>query len=127
MLKTNSKIVKNRIRKYITESVADFLEEREVETNKPITEFFVIINEEKFHQKYRCEFDMVQDWMQGLGCNIGVDIYAHFGTAKNILADWLEETEEEKEKYSETEAENLMMRLIYREMDYMRKQEQKTA
>ena len=127
MLKTNSKIAKDRIRKYITESVADFLEEREVETDKPITELFEIINAEKFYQKYRCEYDMVQDWIQGLGCNIGGDIYTHFGTAKNILAVWLEETEEEKEKYSETEAENLMMRLVYREIDYMRKQEQKRA
>lgn len=125
MLKTNSKIVKNRIRKYIELHVADFLEEREVNTNKPITEFFAIIHEEKLYQKYKCEFDMVQDWMQGLGCSIGCDIYYHHGTAKNILANWLEETEEEKEKYSETEAENMMMRLVYREMDYMRKQEQK--
>lgn len=129
MRKTNSKEVKQAIRKYLHENVVALLEEREIETEKPFTAYFGIIKEEKKYIKYRTRFEMFEDWLQGLG-GFGDDIYYHCskrgfdgGKCQDILQDWLEQTPEEVKKYSVQDSENLMVRLCWREFEYMMQKE----
>lgn len=129
MRKTNSKEVKAAVRKYLLENVMLEIEEREVETNKPFTWYFENIKEEKRHIKYRCDFEMFEDWLQGLG-GFGDDIYYHAskrgfqgGKCQDILQDWLQQTDEEVKKYESQESENLMVRLCWREFEYMMNKE----
>lgn len=56
------------------------------------------------------------EWLQGLPGVIDTGSYYLRPNAKTIVADLLEETETERDKYTETEAENLLSYLIYREV-----------
>ena len=129
MLKTNSKQVKESVRKYLIENVNELLEEREIETDKPFHAYMDIIEKEKFYQKYNTQFDMFKDWLQGLG-GFGDDIYYHSskkgfsgGKCQDILQDWLKQTDIEVKRYSNTESENLMTILCYREFIYLMNKE----
>lgn len=129
MRKTNSKEVKAAIRAYLLENVTAEIEEREIETDKPFTWYFENIKEEKRYIKYRCNFEMFEDWLQGLG-GFGDDIYYHAskrgfqgGKCQDILQDWLQQTDEEVKKYESQESENLMVRLCWREFEYMMNKE----
>lgn len=122
MRRTNSKAVKECVRNYLKENVMELLEEREIATEKPYTEYMNICREEKFHQHYKTEFDMFVDWLQGLG-GFGADIYYHGsargfygGKCQDILQDWLEQTDEEVRQYDSEKSENLMTVLCYREL-----------
>lgn len=98
-IRTNSKKAKKRIREYLMDYVTEMMDEREIETETPVTEFMKIMNEEA---KYGCvnrnanEFDRFVYWLQGLA-GFGADIYyfssdAEYGYSKcrKILAVWLE-------------------------------------
>lgn len=129
MRKTNSKEVKAAIRKYLLENVMLEIEEREIETEKPFTWYFENIKEEKRHINYRCNFEMFEDWLQGLG-GFGDDIYYHAskrgfqgGKCQDILQDWLQQTDEEVKKYESQESEKLMVRLCWREFEYLMNKE----
>lgn len=127
--KTNSKEVKHAVREYLKENVNVLLEEREIETEKPFTAYFNIINNEKQYQKYNNDFEMFKDWLQGLG-GFGDDIY-YFpskkgfegGKCQDILQDWLQQTNEEVKKYTQSQSEELMLYLCWREFQYMMNKE----
>ena len=72
-----------------------------------------------YHNNERAAFE---DWMQGLP-SIFDPGYYYQGSAVEDLGNILEETDEEKEKYSEEQAENILTQLIYREL---KKAERKT-
>ena len=116
MRKTNSKEVKNEVRAYLSEQVNAELEERGIETGKPFSAYFSIIEEEKHYQKYKSNFDMFKDWLQGLG-GFGSDIF--LGDSKEFLKNWLNQTEEEANKYTTEESERLMVLLCWREFEYL--------
>ena len=129
--KTNSKEVKQAVREYLKENVNALLEEREIETEKPFTAYFSIINNEKQYQKYNNDFEMFKDWLQGLG-GFGDDIYYFSskkgfegGKCQDILQDWLQQTDEEAKKYTQSQSEELMLYLCWREFQYMIKKEGK--
>lgn len=130
MRKTNNKIVKEKVRNYLKESVAIFLlEDREITTNNPIRTYYDIIQSEKQYQSYKNDFEMFKDFHQGLG-GFGSDIYyswkdEKYSLARFYLKEWLEETESECFKYSEEECEELMVYLCYREFTYLLNQEEK--
>lgn len=133
MRKTNSKAVKECVRNYLKENVTELLEEREIATEKPYTEYMNICREKKFHERqyYKTEFDMFKDWLQGLG-GFGADIYYHGsargfygGKCQDILQDWLDQTDEEVRKYDSADSEELMARLCYRELSYLIAKEEK--
>jgi len=66
-------------------------------------------------EPYTSEYTFFEYWAKGLsGC--GMFDYWYFGNAREIVAEILEETEEEKNKYTEEAAADLLTRLIYREM-----------
>lgn len=61
-------------------------------------------------------FVIFEDWARGLALG-GLFCYYYNRSAKDDLGEILEETEEEKSKYTEMEAEEMLTRLIYREME----------
>lgn len=63
----------------------------------------------------RSGLDDFRDWAKGLSLAFNTCYYYNV-SAVDLLADWLEESESEKAKYSESEAEEMITRLIYREL-----------
>lgn len=55
------------------------------------------------------------DWCAGLPSLLDTSIY-YCGSAVDLLGEWLDETEEEKAKYNETQAETMIDSLLYREI-----------
>ena len=60
-------------------------------------------------------FEVFRDWAQGLALG-NLFCYYYNRSAVDDLGAILEETEEEKSRYSEQEAEEMLTRLIFREM-----------
>ena len=117
MLRSNSKAVVAKIRQYIVDGInPDYLGLAE-EPDFP-TACKLILNaceDEKRYNRSRSGFDTFKDWAQGLPSAFNTCYYYNV-SAVDLLADWLEETESEKAKYSESEAEEMITRLIYREL-----------
>lgn len=126
MLKTNSKKACENIRKYIMQD-SDYLKE--------CADFDgVTLNEERDflayawrlfteQKKYEIErnyhnpnFGIFLDWAQGLALG-GLFCYYYNRSAVADLGDILEESEEERGKYTEQQAEETLSRLIYRELE----------
>lgn len=61
--------------------------------------------------------DLFIDWMSGLPTEFPVSDDIFLGSAIDWLADILDETEEEKEKYTEDKAEIAACKLLYRELE----------
>lgn len=126
MLRTNSKKASENVRKYIL-GYADYLQERaeydkrKVSTDDEILAYaFEVFKHEK---RYEIEnnysnpcFVIFEDWARGLVLG-GLFCYYYNREAKDDLATILEETDEEKAKYTEQQAEELLTRLIYRELE----------
>lgn len=121
MLKTNSKKVRETVKNYIIESFhsSDFESWHETE----ITDYKTICNcilsafwleKVQLDKRRMSEKALFFEWCQGLPNVLDCDYY--LASAKDLLAEWLEETEEEKEKYTEEQAENLITTLLYREL-----------
>lgn len=130
MLKTNSKKAIENIRKYIIDNFNGYEDkeseqlkmdvESDSESNFPTLARYILdkFYWEKVHYNARnnmSNFQLFEEWAQGLPSVISCDYY-YFPTAVNDLGDILEETDEERNKYTETQAENLLTKLIYREL-----------
>ena len=127
MLKSNSKKACNNIRNYIMEDF-DYISESanysgvtldEKNITSVIAYAFGIFEEEKKYEierNYGCaSYAIFQDWAQGLALG-GLFCYYYNRSAVDDLGAILEESESEKAKYSERQAEEMLTRLIYREM-----------
>lgn len=123
MLKTNSKKAIENIRVYI---IANFDPSNYDEYKNLIgtTDFsavaetiYKVFRAEKYgNEKYNVpEVEIFTDWMQGLPTIFNDDYYYNI-SAVDLLAKLLEETDSEKAKYNEREAENFLTRLIYHEI-----------
>lgn len=125
MLKTNSKKARENIRAYIVANFgAEGYENRPSEsaTFPEIARFILEqFRAEKYHfaQDFRYygynEARAFADWCAGLPSVIDTCYYYN----RSAVADFgaiLEETESEKNRYMETDAENLLTALIYREL-----------
>lgn len=122
MLKTNSKQAKENIRKFIIDNFTP-----ENYTNEPPTEFvdiakFIldVFHSEKWnckenYQYYGSESNAFHDWCSGLCDLIGGEWYYKY-SAIDMLGEILEETDAEKAKYTEAEAEKMIDYLIFREL-----------
>lgn len=129
MLKTNSKKVIEKVRKYCVDSWNDYAEGR-----MPTTESFEVasteilkscINDQLcFEKEKRLDFlkhyysgsffIAFEDWCQGLPSSLDTSYY--LCKAVKLLGEWLEESEEEKSRYSESEAEKKITYLLFREL-----------
>ena len=126
MLKTNSKEVKNKIKNLIIDSYQNCEEyysygDKEVKTEyndicKDILQAFK--NEKRYNNDRISEQDLFCDWLQGLpsAFDLADDIFLGCNSAKNIVADLLEQTETESNKYTEEQSEKLLIYLLYREL-----------
>lgn len=129
MLKTNSKKVNEKIRELIINSYNSADEYYTYNGGKMQTEYNNIckdilqafyIEKCKGNTYYKNHLmtmqELFEDWMQGLptAFNVADEIYLH--SAVDFLANILEETEAEKAKYTEAEAEKKAVYLFYREL-----------
>lgn len=129
MLKTNSKEVMNRIKKVIMDSYEAAEEYYTFDGGAMKTEYNEICKDilnmfyiEKLHldNRYKAgrisKADLFMDWMQGLPTAFPVadDIFLH--SAVDFLGDLLDETEAEKQRFTEEEAEKKAVYLMYREL-----------
>ena len=117
MLRSNSKAVVEKIRKYIVDGIdPDYFGLSEVPDFTTACKLILTACEnEKRYNRSRSGFETFKDWTQGLPSAFNT-MYYYNVSAVDLLADWLEETESEKEKYSESEAEEMITWLIYREL-----------
>jgi 6-pyruvoyl-tetrahydropterin synthase len=124
MLKTNSKKAIENIKKYIINNFdftnyADYTNEKEPTTFEAIAKFIYncFIAEKRYNDGYgnHSEQQLFFDWCSGLPSVIDT-CYFYNRSAIDDLAVILEETEAEKSKYSEADAEKLLTNLIYREL-----------
>lgn len=139
MLKTNSKQVKEKIKNYIIGGYKDFYEDNKNYIEKEAETFEEIAKEimkECFRAKalnihcktsndiynfIYCYYGTIQnmftDWCQGLPSILNCDYYCYYNPSPvDLLGEWLEETEEEKNKYSNDEASELITKLMFRDL-----------
>ena len=127
MLRTNSKKAAENIRNYIMEDF-EYLQERADYRNMKLDKNNVdqvlafawsIFKEEKSGEinRYRFinEYQVFKDWASGLALG-NLFCYYYNRSAVEDLGNILEESSAEKAKYKEEDAEELLTRLIYREM-----------
>ncbi len=127
MLRTNSKKAAENIRKYIMEDL-EYLQERaeyrgmeldENNVDQVLALAWSIFKEEKSGEINRYhginEYQVFKDWASGLALG-NLFCYYYNRSAVDDLGDILEESAAEKAKYKEEDAEELLTRLIYREM-----------
>lgn len=117
MLRSNSKAVVAKIRQYIVDEIdPDYFGLSEAPDFTTACKLILTACEnEKRYSRSRSGFETFRDWAQGLPTALNTCYYYNI-SAVDLLADWMEETESEKEKYSESEAEEMITRLIYREL-----------
>ena len=119
MLKTNSKKAIENIRIYIEENFdcASYDLEKEPETFKEKACFILkTCRKEKFYSSHNMsDYEIFKNWCQGLPGLLDT-CYYYNRSAVDDLAEILEETEEEKNRFTESEAEEKLTYLIYREL-----------
>lgn len=123
MLKTNSKAARQNIRRYIVDNAT--LEDYTTNTPQDFPELAKLIlatfrNEkysmpEDFRYYNNSEFLAFADWCAGL-CGILDTCYYYNRSAVDDLGEILEESTEEKARYTESQAQNELTRLLYREL-----------
>ena len=128
MLKTNSKQVKRKIREYLYNTFTDYEGEPAGDrTESQVLDYIaekIAYEKLSFKKEKRAErfiylykgsiLKLITDYTSGLGSLFDCDYYLN--KAVNVLGDILEQTQEERSKYSQSEAEELMTLLISREL-----------
>lgn len=120
MLKTNSKQARQNVQAYIMQNFTG--ENHGIETPETFTATAAVImqvfNSEKPAEGVYSrmnEQERFTDWAQGLSSILDT-CYYYNRSAVDDLGAILEETEQEKARYSEQNAEQLLTSLIYREL-----------
>lgn len=117
MLRSNSKAVVAKIHQYIVDEIdPEYFGLPEAPDFPEACKLILqACKGEKFYNRIRSGLDTFRDWAQGLPTALNTCYYYNV-SAVDLLADWLEETDSEKSKYSESQAEEMITRLIYREL-----------
>ena len=123
MLRTNTKAVKAKIQNYIIDNFRpdDYTSDPPQEFGEIAKFILQTFRSEKYNlpedfRYYKTEQAAFADWASGLPGVLDTADYYCRNSAVDILCGILEETEQEKAKYTETEAESLLTLLIYREL-----------
>lgn len=122
MLRTNSKAAREAVRAYILEDLG-YLEERYPERTFETFEdaaraIWEAFEEEKPYtdqnaaRRGMSRQDVFESWARGLALG-GLFLYYYNVSAVDLLGDILQETPEERSKYTEQDAERLLTYLIY--------------
>lgn len=119
MLRTNSKKATENIRAYIEENFdcTGYELEKEPETFKEKACFILkTCRAEKRYSSFNMsDYKIFEAWCQGLPSLLDT-CYYYNRSAVDDLAEILEETAEEKNRFTESEAEEKLTYLIYREL-----------
>ena len=121
MLKINSKEVMVKIQEYIIENFCpdDYTSDPPQEFGEIAKFILQTFRSEKYSLKedfrfyHNSEALAFEDWAAGLPGLLNTADYYCTNSAVDILGDILEETEQEKAKYTEKSSEKLLTRLIY--------------
>lgn len=121
MLKTNSKKVKEKIKNYIIElyddkgyDVPKATNFDEMKENIKKVSYNDVISYELARKSTL--FAAFESWCSGLPYLLNTADYYCYNSAIDILGDILEETEEERSRFSELEAEKKITYLIFKEI-----------
>ena len=115
MLRTNTKAAKQNLMNYIRSSAEEYISEQYELPTEGKAIFASIA--EIYRTEYRKPMTQANftEWAQGLPCGGLFDYYLH--SAVDDLGEILEETEEERNRYTEQQAERTLSYLIYREIE----------
>jgi len=119
MLRTNCRTALKNIRNYIVDN-SNF-DSYGIETPASFKDcavqlMHIFYDEKAKWDKRRMSYqDLFVDWLQGLPSAFD-SLYYYNRSAVNDLGDILEETEAERNKYTEAEAEKMLSYLIWREI-----------
>lgn len=137
MLRTNSKKVYEKIDNYIIETAKEYIYEQYTGSDgsyyikdrymniEMVNDLFSVILD-IFSQEYLkhnkqyltgrvSKYTMFKDWASGLALG-STFLYYYNVSAVDLLGDILEQTTEERNKYTEAQAEELTTQLIYRRL-----------
>lgn len=118
MLKTNNKKVIERVKKWILEDLTaeDLEEEKE---NPTEGDYFDYIAKTFINAEYKTPWQRQENlqkafswWLSGLPFNFAD--YHYNIKAVDLVGDWLEQTPQERNKYTEDQAESLADYLIFK-------------
>lgn len=119
-LKSNSKAVNEAVKAYIMENF-DTSEYTPCYDNVNVSNIKEVCkaileccNKEKFCISYPNTQSMLIDWMWGLPTILNTAPIICYGSAVDLIGNWLQQTEKEKSKYDETTAEQFALYLISR-------------
>lgn len=121
MLRTNSKAVKTEIRTYLSECF-DFSNYdnsfNELSLQDKAKKFLEIMQDEWYKgyevKRNPCLHNAVIEYLKCLPSGIRVAFY--YSDERNLLKEWLQETEEEAQKYDDCEVDQLYWHLLSREI-----------
>lgn len=120
MLKSNSKLFKNKVQNYILDCID--VEEIDNPTIQEklqyIADCFEIEKFNPYKEQYKKLWNvgvnkqaLFIDWLQGLPSSINLDFSTY--DIKQLLINWYEESEEQAEKYNNVEIDKQFYTLIY--------------
>lgn len=120
MLKTNSKKARENVKQWILDNLGPDYNAGSFNEAARIIKNHFFEEKIKFDCRYAAgrisRFDLFEDWTSGLPGALCCDgIYLR--PVVPVVAAILEETPEEAARFSESDAEKLMIRLIYRELE----------
>ena len=124
MLSTNSKEFKSKIRKYIMDGFDSigfgYDEYKNVDSENFSCVAHAIFDcfykeKIKHDSMNKPRYFLFQEWCSGL-CNMINTSYYYNVSAVELLGDWMEQTKEERNKYTESQAEERITQLLCREL-----------
>ena len=117
MLRSTAKPVLDKIRAYIVDSVdLEYFGLDNAPDYKTACKLVLdACQNEKRYIRYNNRFEMFHDWAQGLPTAFNTT-YFYNVCAVDLLADWLQESDKEKAKYTEEQAEQKITWLLFREL-----------
>ena len=131
MLKTNSRQVKERVNNYLFNNFLDYEEKGARETGRSIDDVknYIVcacLSEKLGTRRHHLEsmkahgfnslYDLFKNWMQGLPGVLDAGYYYNC-SAVELVGDLLEQTKQERVKYTENQAEELMTLLLYKQLE----------
>lgn len=139
MRNTQSKGVRRMAEKYVLDTISDRMEDGWGDKEHPCTWYMDVMRTElasasvDFYINGRREHKDNRDgvyngspyWLWYIGCANGEHGEVYYGAIYDLLKEWLDQTEEEQERYGADDAEHLYRHLTAQAFDRLYRNEQK--